>query len=298
MTGWMCSCQVGKKPSAVVAEPAVPPSIPGAIPPRMNPASASAGAPASSVRAPVQLTAEEDILFTDPDNPDAKIPELMTLLEANPQRRKGPWEDSESRARKRSMREGKPLLIWFTDSRSSPMCKALAQELFNDPAFNKWAEEHLIRLKVDSYARVTDESISLDDKETKLIEIRAYAERLKKQYKILGHPNLVLVHPDGSVIGQYRGYKRGEASFRWGQLKQGLSSFQVSYEAWRATMEKRGYRVWADRKGRTVFARLVRYHEGMLSLVEPDGTRSKTDEKRLCDGDRAWIAEQKLQRGL
>jgi hypothetical protein len=277
----------------------LPPSIPGGVPPRMaGQGSASRGGGPVLPTGPVELTPEDEIIFTDPDNPDATIPELATLLESTPKRRKGPWEDSESVARKRSLREGKPMLIWFTDSRTSPMCKALAQELFNNPAFNEWAEEHLVRLRVDAQPQVSDPSLSLDAKETRIIEIRAYVKRLKKQYKILGHPNLVMVHPDGSVIAHYRGYKRGEGEFTWGQLKQGVASFQNSYKAWRGNLEKRGYRQWTDTKGRTVFAKLAQYSKGTLILIEPDGTRSKTHEKRLSNEDRIWIDEQKAARGL
>jgi Thioredoxin-like domain len=247
---------------------------------------------------PVELTPEEDILFTNPDDPDASVPELASLLETTPKRRKGGWEESETIARKRSLREGKPMLIWFTDSRTSPLCRALSQELFSRPDFTAWAEERLVRLRVDAFPQVDDPDLSLDEKETKLVDIRNYVKRLKKQYKVLGHPHLVLVHPDGSVVGRYRGYKRGQAEYTWGLLKQGEAAFQHSYQAWRANLEKRGYRQWTDTKGRTVFAKLVRYSKGELQFVEPDGTRSKTHEKNLSNEDRIWIDEQKVARGL
>lgn len=290
------SCGIGRGPGEIVSEPSIPPNIPGGVPPTMR-GSRSPGAATPSFSGPVQLTPEEDIIFTDPDNPDADIPELAALLDAKPKRRKGPWEQSETMARKRSVREAKPLLIWFTDSRRSPMCKALSQELFNNPDFHDWAEENMVRLKVDSNIQANDPDLSLDEKETRLADLRSYTKRLRKQYKVLGNPNLVLVHPNGNVINRFRGYNRGEAEFRWGQLKQGVASFQHEYEQWRRKMEKKGYRLWTDRKGRTVFAKW-RYHDGTLHFVESDGTRSKTDEKKLSQKDRDWIDEQKKLRGL
>lgn len=295
----LVSCRMGKGDGRIETEPAVPPSIPGAVPPRMrNAQDNEAGAAARTNAVPAQLTPEDEIIFTNPDDPDATLPELSTVLESAPQRRKGPWEESESIARRRAAREGKPLLIWFTDSRNSPMCKALAQELFSNPAFNGWADEKLVRLRVDSHEQVQDDSLSLDEKETKLVDIRNYVQRLKKQYKVLGHPNLVMVHPDGSVIARYRGYRRGEADFRWGQLKQAEAAFRRIHDDWRASLEKRGYRDWSDRKGRKVFAKLTRYHDGVLTLVEPDGTKCQTKESRLSDEDRQWIEDQKKRRGL
>ncbi len=74
------------------------------------------------------ITPQEDIVFTDPDNPDAGIPELANLMSAP---KRGPWEDSITIARQEAVREGKPMLLWFTDSSKSPMCKALSQELLD-----------------------------------------------------------------------------------------------------------------------------------------------------------------------
>lgn len=276
---------------------------PSGIPPQLRPRGADPGTPVvadpnSPAQSPaVPLTPEEDIVFTDPDNPDADIPELSSVLSAAP-RRRGPWEESETIARKRAAREGKPLLIWFTDSKNSPMCKAISQELFNSPDFESWASEKIVRLRVDSNEQVKDTQLSLDEKETRLSDIKAYTARLKKQYKVLGQPTLLMIHPDGSVIGRYRGYQRGQADYTWGLIKQGETIFQNSYQKWRAGLEKKGYRDWSDRNGRKVFAKLARYSEGTLILIEPDGTRCKTSEKRLSDEDQQWISEQKKLRGL
>jgi len=234
-------------------------------------------------------------VFTDPDNPDAKLPELATILAAP---KHGPWEESESVAKQRASREGKPLLIWFTDSARSPMCKVLAQELFANPDFEKWAAEKLVRLRVDANVVVSDASLSLDEKESRILEIRDYIARLKKTYKALGYPALFLLNPSGEVIGRYRGYKRGDAEFFWGQLKHGAEVAANAYKDWHAKLERKGYREWQDRKDRKVFAKLTAYTNGTLILIEPDGTRSRTQEDKLSDKDQAWIAEQKKLRTL
>lgn len=249
----------------------------------------------------VNFTPEDETVYTDMDNPEASLPELSDVLDAAPQRT-GPWELSETIARQRAIQEGKPLLIWFTDSKTSPMCKALSQELFNRQDFADWADEKLVRLKVDSNVSgsdfVNDSSIGLDEKETRRIDTINYAARLKKRYKVLGAPSLVLLNPAGAVIGQYRGYKRGESDFKWGLIKQGEASWAAKYESWKSGLEKKGYREWRDRKGRKVFAKLTAYSKGTLILIQPDGTRYKTEESKLSDADKAWIAEQKKLRGL
>lgn len=277
---------------------------PTGIPPALRSKSANAGTPVvagGNAAATLNVTPEEDIVFTDPDNPEANLPELTALL-SNAPKRSNPWEESETIAKQRASREGKPLLIWFTDSKNSPMCKALSQDLFSTPDFEKWALEKLVRLRVDANAAgssfVTDKDISLGEKESRIVEVRNYGIRLKKQYKVLGYPSLIMLNPSGEVIGAYRGYKRGQGDYTWGLLKQGEAVSANAYQNWRAGLEKKGYREWKDRKERKIMAKLVSYSNGTLILIEPDGTRCRTDESKLCDNDRAWIAEQKKLRNL
>jgi hypothetical protein len=274
---------------------AAPPAVPPALVRRSGVDGGTPVAPPAPVAA--QLTPEEEIVFTDPDNPDATLPELSTLLSAAPKRREA-WEQSESVAKRRAAREGKPLLIWFTDSARSPMCKALNEELFSNPEFEKWAGEKLVRLRIDANVRLDETDLSLGEKESRLVDLGAYVTRMKKQYKVLGQPVLVLLNPAGEVIGRYRGYKRGEADFKWGLIKQGEAAATHGHRIWRESLEQKGYREWRDRQGRRVFARLVAYADGHLTLVEPDGTRSRTHEDKLSEEDREWIDGQKRNRGL
>lgn len=276
----------------------------GGIPPTLRSAGSSdAGTPVTAggnvTAAPqkLNLTPEEEIVFTDPDNPEASLPELSTLL-SNAPKRKGPWEDSETIARQRAAREGKPLLIWFTDSSRSPMCKAINQELFSTPEFESWASEKLVRLRVDANIQVNDPDISLAEKDARYLAMKNYVARMKKTYKVLGHPTLVLLNPGGEVLGKYRGYQRGESDYKWGLIRQGEAASVNAYQEWKKSLEKKGYREWTDRKDRKVFAKLTSYSKGTLTLIEPDGTRSRTHEDKLSNSDQAWIAEQKKLRGL
>lgn len=243
------------------------------------------------------ITRDEDIVFTNPDAPDSDIPELSSLLAAP---KRGPWEASETIARQRSAREGKPLLIWFTDSQGSPMCKAVSDELFSTHEFGGWATEKLVRLKIDATPdkELLDNSEDLGSKEDLRVRMLSYSADLKKRYKVMGYPTLVMLNTGGEVVGRYRGYKRGEAQYLWGQLKHAEAVSHEAYLSWRKNLEKKGYREWQDRKGRKVFARLASYSAGKLTFIEPDGTRSKTTEDKLSSQDQAWIAEQKKIRKI
>lgn len=283
----------GENASMPFGATGIPPQLRGKGPDSGAPVTAGPGAP--TAHAGVKFTAEEDIVFTNPDNPDSSLPELSSLLADAPKRR-GPWEESETIAKQRAAREGKPLLIWFTDSVRSPMCKALSQELFTSSEFDDWATDRLVRLRVDANIEVNDPDLSMDDENTRRVNLKTYVARLKKQYKILGHPYLVMLNPSGEVILRHSGYKRGQADYVWGLIKHNEAVSANAYKTWKEGMEKKGYREWHDRKGRVVFAKLTSYSNGKLSLIEPDGTRSRTDEKNLSAEDGAWIAEQKRLR--
>lgn len=252
--------------------------------------------PGSNV-APKQLqyTPDEDLAFTNPDNPDAGIPELETLMAAP---KRGPWEESETIARQTAAREGKPILIWFTNSAMSPTCKILSSELFATQEFGKWADKNVVRLRIDAAATADDPNLTLGEKISRQAELRSYAQRLKKRYKVLGQPTLLMLNPSGEVLWKETGYKHGQADFVWGLIKQAVVVTTNQYQEWRKNLEAKGYREWEGSNGRKVFAKLASYSEGNLILIEPGGERYKSHESRLSRKDNKWIAEQKALRGI
>ncbi len=269
-------------------------------PPGVGPAIRSATAGGAAVTPggnapplPRNITPAEDIAWTGFDGEG--IPELENLMAAP---KKGPWEESETLARQTAAREGKPILIWFTDSARSPMCKVLAAELFSTPEFGKWAEKNLVRLRVDANVSANDPNLSLDQKITLESEMKAYVRRLKKRYRILGQPSVLMLNPSGEVLTRYRGFKGGDADYFWGLIKQGVAASEAATREWRKGLEKKGYREWEGKRGRKVFAKLVSYSEGKLILIEPGGERYRTDESNLSRKDRKWIEEQKALRGI
>ena len=307
---WLILCAIGMTSCARLGigkskqDPAPNPFGGGSIPPQLRAKKSDDGTtvpPGGNANAAIenQLTPEEDIIFTDPDNLEAGLPELSAIL-TSPKRR-GPWEESETIAKKRAAREGKPIVIWFTNSQMSPMCKTLNQELYATPDFTAWAADKVVLLKVDANVRAHE---SLKDAETigsamdREVALKNYVATMKKRYKVLGHPYLVMLNPSGSVMLRRAGYKRGDADFYWGLIKQGEVASSHAQKSWRDELEKKGYREWKDRKGRAVFAKLTNYSDGTLTLIEPDGTRCRTDEKKLSDEDRDWIDEQKRLRGI
>lgn len=237
----------------------------------------------------------KDIVFTKAGDPDGSISELAELLAAPKAKT---WEESDTAARARAAREGKPLLIWFTNSQASPNCKALSTELFSKPEFEAWANEKLVRLKVDTTFRPNDSLPTIEESRTYEIDVKHYVADMKKRYKVMVHPTLIMLSPSGAVLGRYVSYKRGTADFFWGQLKHAETVSSRTYADWRAGMEKKGYRKWQDRRGREIFAKLFSYANGELVLIDPEGSRFRTQETKLSDDDQRWIAEQKKLRNM
>jgi len=242
---------------------------------------------------PINATPQEEIAWTGFDGEG--IPELANLMAAP---KRGPWEESETIARQTAAREGKPILMWFTDSARSPMCKVLSTELFSNPKFESWAAENVVRLRVDSNVSADDPDLSLDEKITRETEMKAYVARLKKRYRVLGHPSVLMLNPSGEVIERLRGYKRGDADYFWGLIKQNTIAAQISSEKWRKELEAKGYRDWRGQSGRKVFAKLLHYSKGTLILIEPGGERFRTQENNLSKDDQKWLDDQKTLRGI
>lgn len=239
------------------------------------------------------LTPEDDIVWTDPDNPDAELADIEDLIRAG--RNRDDWEVSLTDARRYAMREGVPLLIWFTDSERSSVCRTLSTELFSTTDFDSWARDNLVRVRLDWSAK-TDGGDSLDQMDARARR-REYLAKVEKRYKVAGKPHVVVMAPDGTVTGHHRGYRPDSADFFWGKLKHSTILAKKHHDDWAAKMRRKGYRVWTSRRGDfSSFAKLLRYREGELILVEPGGVRFRTRETNLSADDRAWIEREKAKR--
>jgi thioredoxin-related protein len=249
------------------------------------------GTPAAEVTVALANHPRQDnIVWTDPDDMDKDLPELRKLLS-------GPkttiWLKSESEAKRRAIREGKCVMIWFTDSARSPLCKTISEEVLGKKEFGDWASENVVRLVVDQSA-MQARGEKFDNEVTE----QQYVADMKKKYKALGNPTVIMLSPMGERLAKYTGFKKGQGEFFWGQLKHSSSVGKEEYAVWMKKLEKQGFRRWTDRDDRTLVARLISYNKGSMVMVEPDGNRFRTKESQLCDADQTWILEEKKKRGI
>jgi hypothetical protein len=244
------------------------------------------------------LPSDDMIVFSDDSKPLADIAFDKAFTKVK--KPKSAWRTSYTEAKRESAGTGKPMLIWFTRSASSgaagsPLCKTLNREVFGLPDFKSWSKEEVVRLKLDlSGAGGSRGNLGeIGDSETRQ---RAYLKQLKKQYRVLGLPAVIVVSPSKGVLAQYRGYKKGNSSEYFGQLKNLVLTHEHNYAVWKRSMAAKGYRQWNGKNGQSLFAKLARYRNGELLLIEPDGKKLKTNESQLSSADRKWIAEAKARR--
>lgn len=100
------------------------------------------------------------------------------------------WEPTFKKALKKSKKEKKPILIYFTGSDWCSPCKILDKNLFHTKKFKEIADRDLILYEAD-YPRnkdlITPEKLELTNK-------------LKDKYNVSGFPTLVFVNHKGDEI--------------------------------------------------------------------------------------------------
>jgi len=91
------------------------------------------------------------------------------------------------------------MLLDFTGSDWCGWCIKLKKEVFTKAAFKKYADAELVLVELD-FPRNKPQSQ----------EIKEQNEALAKKYGIRGFPTIVLLSPEGELVGK-TGYRRGGA---------------------------------------------------------------------------------------
>jgi len=107
------------------------------------------------------------------------------------------WGTSFQAAQAEARRTNRVILANFTGSDWCPYCMKLKAEVFDTPAFAKWAAENVILLEVDFPNKGQAGSLKKQN------------EELKKTYNIAGYPTVLFLDADGKKIGEsgYTGAK-------------------------------------------------------------------------------------------
>ncbi|MEE9408012.1 MAG: thioredoxin family protein [Polaribacter sp.] len=105
------------------------------------------------------------------------------------------WEANFKQALRKSKKEKKPILIYFTGSDWCGPCKVLDKKLFHTDKFKGLADKDLILYEADN------------PRNKGLVDSYKLKENLKliRKYNVKSYPTLVLVNHKGKMIG----YKKG-----------------------------------------------------------------------------------------
>ena len=230
------------------------------------------------------IPSDDEIVWA-PEDDNVPMPGGLEDLWKRPENKS--WHTSYSEAIQHSRQTGKTLLVWFTDTAHSPLCRRLSDDLFSNSGFDAWASRRLVRLRLDSTIS------SKEKREDAGARKYQYIQMLKKRYKVNGFPTVLVLSPRGAVVARYRGYKKDSSDYYWSRLKRDVSKAEDDFGAWQEKLEKRGYRLWTSRDGRKTFAKLYRYKPGKVTLIDPDGKGGTTSFRKLSDADQAWLMLEK-----
>ncbi|MEG1508550.1 MAG: hypothetical protein RR373_07955 [Akkermansia sp.] len=250
----------------------------------------------------LNMIANEDIAFTDPDNPLADIKEIDDAFEGK-KLAKLSWTQSYGEALKEARRSGKPILIWFHDSKFSPPSKLLGTELLSTKEFISWCKDRLILICYDKTAQYSNEK--RQDANGKIIDAWAIAEKkqnyIKKAFEhfnVKGAPCIAILAPDGEQIDSWNGYSTGTSKLIFDKIKNSTNLGLDHFDEIKKKFTQLGFRTWAGSNGIEVFAILTRYNEKTSDvwLKEFDGHQIKTKIQKLNKIDQDWIQKEKTKR--
>lgn len=236
----------------------------------------------------------EDIVWTTPDQTEDALSEELQEILGRERKDDGPWLRSYRRAVSKAQGEGKPLLIWFTDSRRSALCKKIDRDVFAKPGFEEWAQDRIVKVAVD---KEVGDRTSLDSEGAQAAARYKYNEKLRRKYKVLGYPTIILQMPDGRIKRTMRGFTNADSELYFGQLQGDVKEAQEEIASWRASLQAKGYRDWKSRDGASIFCKLVKYTPERVTLVNAMGRRYKVPVSRLSAADQAWLEAEKGRRG-
>jgi thioredoxin-related protein len=286
-----CSLSKKQQEKLNINAPKDHPYGPTAIPPELRSGSqiASGGnvSPEIISAAIANITPQEDLIFTDPDNPEASLEEINSInAKKMPE---NTWQQSETIAKKLAFSQGKPLLIWFNQSANNPICLQIQNELFSSKEFSTWAKENTIRLLIDQNVTLEDSKLSMDEKYSKIYAIQNYNKALAKKYDVIAYPSILMLKPNGEVILRHRKYKSGNARFLLGTLQNAADIVKREHEQWKIKMTQQGYREWENQEGKKYFGKLLHVKDNIATFTEPDGTISKTHIDNLNNHSKQYL---------
>ncbi len=110
----------------------------------------------------------------------------------------GEWMTDLEAAKAKAEAEGKAVLVDFTGSDWCGWCIRLKKDVFDKPAFSEYARDKFVLMEVD-----VPNNPKFDR------ELLQRNRELCEQFKVQGFPTIMVMTPDGEVVGGFVGGKAG-----------------------------------------------------------------------------------------
>jgi thioredoxin-related protein len=188
------------------------------------------------------------------------------------------WRRSAEDAIKEARLGNKLLLILFAHTQLE-LSQQLEATLLILPEFRKTVEKDFVLLRIDYSDSDTARS--------------AYYQGLKTRFKVRGFPTLIATLPNGHEVLRCTGYQPEWKSRYLTNIKSCIENSAKMKEHRRKQMQTTGYRLWTDKNGAEVFAKLNKVDANQLTLTSEWGDEFHTFSTRLSDADQAWIEKQR-----
>ena len=95
------------------------------------------------------------------------------------------WHTDMSKASELSMKENKPLMLFFTGSDWCGWCIRLQNEVFKKEEFTKWAKDNVILVELDFPRRTAQDAA-----------IKQQNQQLQQIFQVRGYPTIWIVNPE------------------------------------------------------------------------------------------------------
>lgn len=227
--------------------------------------------------------AGEELIWTNPDDPDADIPELEQAF-VNKRHGYG-WQSDLNVAIRMARRQELPLVVWFHDSVISPASKELGSLYLDTKEFDEWCRNRVVRVRLDSGA-------SLDETGGKSAKYSFhYINNLQRRYGLKKKPAVAIITPSGKIVARLDGYDGFLATFVQ-EMKEGVARAEQTYREYKQKFVERGFRDWHSlHGGHTVFAKIMRIDEkaDVVYLKEPGGRVTRTKIRTFCEEDEQYL---------
>ncbi len=229
---------------------------------------------------------QEELVWTDPDNPDAEIPGLTTIFE-NKKLGHG-WQSDLGHAIHLARKQELPLIVWFHDSLISPKSSQLGSEYLDTSDFLDWARNKVVLARLDSGASLDEERAA--SAKYKAGDINA----LKRRYGLTERPAFAVITPNGKIVARIDGFNGFISGFAQ-EIKEGVRLAQKKYDEYKAELVDAGFRQWKSARGNAVvFAKLMRVDpvQQVVYLRESGGRVSRTKLSHFSKEDVDFLKSQ------